>query len=186
MTAEEIFSRISAHMVEGIMLHEQLCSYFEFLNLDGYQYCHKFHYLSETLSQRDIQDFYIHKYNKMIPSAKIDSSSFIPDSWYGYTRQAVDIQTKRNAVRTAFDKIIKWEKSSCTLYNSMIAELETLHEYDASEKIKALSENVQNEIFQYEKEYLELVAVDFNMLPIIQRQKHLQKKFKKDMKKLLS
>lgn len=185
MTIEEIFSKVAAHMVEGMMFHEQMCSYYAFLNLDGYQYCHKYHYLCETLSHREIQDFYIKKYNKMIPEAKVDSSSAIPANWYSYTRQAVDIQTKRNAVKTAFEKAIKWEKDTVALYRSFIAELEALHEYTSADELKIIVENVCDEIEHYEKEQLKLSSVDFNMLPIVQKQEHIKKIYRKKIKNLI-
>ncbi len=35
MTIEEIFSEISKHMIEGIMIHAQMADYYNFLGLKG-------------------------------------------------------------------------------------------------------------------------------------------------------
>lgn len=35
-SVEEIFSKLASHMIEGLMMHDQLASYFLFLNLNGY------------------------------------------------------------------------------------------------------------------------------------------------------
>lgn len=59
MTVEEIFSKISAHMIEGMMFHEQMCNYYDFLGLHGYKRCHEYHYLCETIEHRKLERFYI-------------------------------------------------------------------------------------------------------------------------------
>ena len=46
MTIEEIFGRISQHMIRGMMTHDQLASYYDFLGLRGYKRCHEYHYFS--------------------------------------------------------------------------------------------------------------------------------------------
>ena len=48
MTVEEIFSKISQRMIGGLMFHEQMSNYYDFLNLRGYKKCHEYHYLEET------------------------------------------------------------------------------------------------------------------------------------------
>ena len=35
MTVEEIYAELSAHMIKGIMMHEQLANYYDFLGLEG-------------------------------------------------------------------------------------------------------------------------------------------------------
>ena len=36
MTVEEIFTAIGTHMLEGIMMHEQISRAYDFLNMKGY------------------------------------------------------------------------------------------------------------------------------------------------------
>ena len=48
MTVEEIFSRMKAHALEGMVFHDEMARYFDFLNLCGYRECHKCHYEDET------------------------------------------------------------------------------------------------------------------------------------------
>ena len=44
MTIEEIFSELAAHAIEGMMVHDQMMSYYCFLNLKTYAKCHEDHY----------------------------------------------------------------------------------------------------------------------------------------------
>ena len=52
-------------------------------------------------------------YNKFVPKRSLNnlsSPTLIPDSWYNYTKDNVDINTKRNAIKTGFERWIDWEK----------------------------------------------------------------------------
>ena len=48
MSIDEIFSKMSEHMVKGMMVHEQLMNSYLYLGLKGYAACHEYHYLEET------------------------------------------------------------------------------------------------------------------------------------------
>lgn len=99
MAIEDIYSRITQHMIRGMMIHEQLANYYDFLGLYGYSKCHEYHYLEETKSFRDVNKFFIKVFNKLIPELPVDSSSIIPPTWFQYTRQDVDNETKKRAVQ---------------------------------------------------------------------------------------
>jgi hypothetical protein len=48
MAAEKIFIELNQHMLKGLMFHEELANYFSFLALEGYSYCHEYHYKEES------------------------------------------------------------------------------------------------------------------------------------------
>ena len=123
MTVEEIFGKISTHMLNGVMVHEQLANYYDFLGLCGYKKCHEYHFYSESISYRDICSFYISTYNKLISEQIPDTSSVIPQSWYRYSRFDVDINTKKNAIQTGLNKWVNWERDTKKFYESMYKEL---------------------------------------------------------------
>lgn len=41
MTVEEIFTELSAHMIQGLMFHDQINSYYLFLGLNKYACDHE-------------------------------------------------------------------------------------------------------------------------------------------------
>ena len=59
MTCEEIFSKITNHMVKGLMVHEQLSNYYEFLGLPCYSKCHDEHFMKESKMYRKMYHYYI-------------------------------------------------------------------------------------------------------------------------------
>lgn len=99
MKTEEIFSTILTRMIKGLMVHEQFTNYYDFLGLQGYKRCHEYHYLEENQEYRKLIHYYIKKYNKLVPETSFDNPQIIPDSWYRYTRQEVDLKTKQQAVK---------------------------------------------------------------------------------------
>ena len=185
MTVEEIFSKLSAHIIKGMMAHDQLASYYQFLGLDGCKQCHEYHFLAETLSYRKIQKYYICKYNKLIPEEKIDDPDIIPDNWYKHLRQDVDAATKRSGVKSALTIWHDWEVETHNLYKTLYKELETLEEYSSADMVRCLMRSVEDEIKDVEKKKLRLADVDYSLNYIIKCQSHLHDKYKKKKKKLI-
>ena len=186
MTVEEIFSKISAHMIQGMMIHEQFANYYDFLGLKGYKRCHEYHYLDETCSYRGICRYYINHYNKIIPDVEIDAPEIIPSSWYNYTRQDVDAGTKRNAVKTGLQTWRDWEIKTKKLYEQMYKELMAIDEVAGACKVKQLIIDVDCELKKVERYHLNKEATNYDMSGIIaeQHKKHnkYQKKIEEDIR----
>ena len=53
MTVEEIFGKIVQHQIKGLMIHEQLSNYYDFLGLSGYKRFHECHYYEENLNSNN-------------------------------------------------------------------------------------------------------------------------------------
>lgn len=185
MTVEEIFSQVAAHLIKGMMAHEQFANMYQFLGLDGCKCCHDYHFLAETLEYRKLLKFYINKYNKLIPESRVQDPNLIPDNWYKYTRQDIDASSKRTYVKNLLTEWHKWEEETYKFYHDMYKELEDLHEYMAADYIKCLMCCVEDEILDIEKKMLKLGSVEYSMTFIVGRQKHLQEKYQEKKKELL-
>lgn len=186
MTVEEIFSKLSAHMIKGMMAHEQFANMYQFLGLDGCKCCHDYHFLAETIGYRKLLKFYINKYNKLVPEGRVEDPGLIPDNWYKYTRQDVDAASKRTYIKNLLSEWHNWEKDTYKYYHDMCKELENLYEYAAADYVKCLMCDVEEEIMDIEKKMLKLGSVDYSMTFIIGRQKHLEEKYREKKKELLN
>ncbi len=184
MTVEEIFTKISAHMIKGIMFHEQMSNYYDFLNLRGYKRCHEYHYICETVEYRKLQRYYINCYNKLIPDSDIGNTSIIPTNWSRYTRQEVDGSTKRNAVKSGISEWIKWERETRDLYADMYKELEKMNEVSAAAYICKLVCKVEKEIKHAERKGIDLETVDYDMSVIVFAQKKMHDKYLHKLRKM--
>lgn len=184
MTVEEVYSKIATHMIEGIMIHDQLTTYYDFLQLKGYKRCHEYHYLCENIAYRGINRYYTNHHNKMIEIEQIPNPGLIPSGWYKYTRHDVDPNTKRNAVKVGLEKWVEWESSTKKLYEKMYSELIAIGEVASAFKIKELIEDVDNELKCAERKLINAKAVDYNLSDILNEQESEHKKYKIKMKEI--
>ena len=183
MTVSEIFSEISAHMIKGLMVHTQLADYYDFLGLEGYKRCHEYHALKETCSYRGINRYFINHYDKLIPEQRIEDPAIIPESWFSHVRQDVDNNTKRNAVKSALDKWVNWEKETKELYENMYQELMEIGEVAGAFKIKELICDVDMELKKAQRYQLNKMMTDYNLADIVAEQKSKHSKYKKKLVK---
>lgn len=179
MTVEEIFVKLSDHMINGMMFHEQMANYYDFMGLCGYKRCHEYHYICETMGHRKLNRCYINRYNKLIPESEFNNTSVIPSNWYRYERQEVDAGTKRNAVKNGVAEWLKWEHETHELYSEIYKELCDLGEVTSAEYVKRLICDVEKEIKCAERKQLELEAVEYNLSYVISKQHKVHNKYKR-------
>lgn len=184
MTVEEVFTKISTHMLNGIMIHEQLANYYDFLGLCGYKKCHEYHFYSESISYRKICSYYISTYNKLISEQIPNTASIIPQSWYRHNRFDVDSNTKRNAIQSGLNKWVGWERETKTLYQSMYKELIDIGEVDAANMVSKLVDDVSSELKSAEQYLLNKELVGYNMSDILDEQDCEVDEYEKKISKL--
>lgn len=182
MTVNEIFAKINNHMLEGIMLHDQLASYYDFLDLAGYKRCHKYHVQNEMNARRKLLEYYTCHYGHAVPEAQAADPHIIPTNWNGHMRSDVDAKTKQRAVRDGFSHWHEWEKSTKKLYENAYKELFELEEIAAAMRIGKLIEDVDCELKDLEKETLKLASIDYDLNYIYECQPKIHKKYKRMMK----
>ena len=184
MTIDEIFSQLSAHMVEGLMTHSQLSDYFGFLGLEGYQMCHRYHYFEENSNYRKLSMYYLQHYDRLIKEQSVPRPSLIPDSWYQYTRHDVNIPTRKSAIQIGFEKWVNWEKSTKKLYESLYQELVQLGEISAAKELAKYIQDVDYELAKAYQKHLELAAMDYDITQVVAEQEKKKKEYKKKMKEI--
>ena len=183
MTVDEIFRDLSAHMIKGVMTHEELANYYDFLGLKGYKRCHEYHTMAEMCSYRQLCRYYINHYSKLVPYIEIEQPSVIPESWYSHVREDVDPSTKKNAVKNGLTMWIDWERETKDLYQKMYKELLGLGEVASANMIMCLVEDVDCELKKAERYMLNKVATGFDMVDIIEEQSKKHRKYKHKMEK---
>lgn len=170
MTIEEIYLKLTNHMLEGIMMHEQFIFYYKFLGLCGYSKSHKKHYELESKAYMHIYNYYIKTYNRLLPQNKFSQPQIIPSSWLQYTRQDVDMKTKQTAVKEGLEYWVEWERSTYDLYQDLYRELFSLGKIADCREIDLLISDVKNEIFNAEQYHLEKISTNYDMTEIINEQ----------------
>lgn len=179
MTVDEIFAKVKAHQVEGIMFHDQMRQYFDFLNLHGFKRMHEYHFFEENEQMVKTCSFFLNHANKLISNADVDSSNRIPNSWYNYTRFNVDATTKRRAVKDGMAKWVEWERDTRELYMQAYSDLMEIGEIDFAEYVLDLVKDVSDELKYAERLYIELENCDYDMVYLSEIQPKFHKKFKR-------
>lgn len=178
MTVEEIFSKIIAHMIRGMMVHDQLSDYYRFLGMPGYARFHEKQYEDESDGYVMLKKYFIDHYNRLVPEVPIENPNVIPNTWYQYKRQDVDVNTKKNGVKDGLNKWIAWEKETKTLYETMFKELMNLNEVAAALFLKDYVLDVDRELKKAEKYQLNKKANDYSMDAIMSEQRKMYDKYR--------
>lgn len=184
MTVEEIYSKLAQHMTEGIMIHEQLANYYDFLGLHGFKRCHEYHFLKEICEYRSLCRYYINHRNALIPYLPVQDPKIIPDNWQKFTRQAVDTATKKNAVKNGFTLWESWERETKKLYEQMYKELLELGEVACAEEVLQFVHGADKELKKAERETLKLKTSDFDMPTIVCEQNRIHDYYRKKEEKI--
>ena len=182
MTIEEIFNKLASHMVEGIMIHDEMANAYDFLGLYGFAKCHDYHHLSETCNYRNLAHYYSTHYHKLLRIDTQKRQTIIPDAWYKYSTTAGDSNTKRSAVKDMMHKWVEWETDTKKLYAEMRKELCDIGEVAAALKVDCFLNDVDDELVHAEKKLIKLETIGYDIGTIISWQQPMYKKYKKEMK----
>ena len=173
MTVEEVFSKLISHMLEGSMYHEEMMKAYCFLGLQGYAKQQKHRFDEEIDNYNKLVKYYMTHYYRLVPTEKLTQPELIPNSWYKYSSQAVDVGTKRNAIKELMIKWVEWEKDTKKLYEEMYLELTNLREVAAAIRVEKLIKDVDKELSEAQQQLLYLETIGYDMTLIVDWQEKM-------------
>ena len=163
MTVEEVFAKLNAHIIEGVMFHDQMAEYFDFLNLHGYKRMHEYHALDEFVERRSVVRYYTNHYNKLLPDAEVTDPEVLPANCRSYSRQQVDAGTKRRAIKDSFVRWRSWEAETKKLYEQSYSNLCDLGEIAAACKVRDLISDVDMELKGVDRMHIKLESIYYDL-----------------------
>ena len=184
MTPIEIWSKISEHQLAGIMMHAQMADYFDFLGLMGFKREQEYHYFVESAAMRGVHRYCINHHNKLITGGHPVNPSIIPAMWNNYTRFDVDTNTRKKSIIEAFEKWKSWEKETKNFYCNMFTECTNQGYVADANKINKLIRDVDHELKCLERRIIELRAVDYDAVYIMEIQNCLHEYYKEKTKEI--
>ena len=187
MPFEEICKLIAQRLLQGCMNHEQFANYYDFLGLEGYSIFHEYHFFEQMHGYREFITYYIDHQDKLVQDFSPNSLStfnIILDNWYDYKREDVDINTRRNAVKSGLEKYIHWEKETKKFLEDMYTQATQQGFVGISIQIKKYIKSVEEEIKHANKVYLEIKATDYDMPTVVAKQDYLIKKYTKKLRQI--
>jgi hypothetical protein len=183
MTIKEIFTEISGQQLRGMMLHNDMANYFDFLGLPGFKRLHEYQFFSEAMEHRKTDRYFINHFGELLPESENKIENYIPGAWYATDRQNVDSDARKNAVKENFVAWIEFETGAKKLYEKCYAEAMNAGEAAASGYIMRIVSDVDMELKKAERMELELKAIDYDMPTVVQLQEELHEKYKRKAKK---
>ena len=170
MLTEEIFSQLVAHMKKGVLIHNQMTSLFGFLNLKKYKKRQEKQFYEENKNCRELQDYYLNRYQKLLPELPVENPTLIPQNWIKYTKSEVDTNTKRSTTKDLLKKWIEWETQTKEIFQKAYNDLFENGDIDATYKVGELIQDVENEL-QFARELkINLDATDYDIVYIMEQQ----------------
>ena len=182
MTCAEVFSQIDAHMKTGMILHDQLANYYDFLGLMGFKRMHEYHFMREAASMRGLNRYYINHHNMLIDGGEMHIDSAIPQAWHKSTRRDVGISTKRSAVKSGMEMWAEWERKTKKLYEECYCALCDAGEIAAACKVRQLVSDVDMELKDADRLALKMQAIDYDMPTMILMQDELHECYREKEK----
>lgn len=185
MSIDEIFSKMSEHMIKGMMVHEQLMNSYLYLGLKGYAACHEYHYLEETKGHIRLNTYKIEHYDSLVVGTfdRSDVPRIVPDSWFTFKRNTVDANTRTKAIAAAYDEWINWESETKALYEEIYSDLINQGEIPFAEFAKEYILDVEEELVYAKSERLAKSSMDFDIVSILEEQEQYERSFKKKIRK---
>ena len=185
MTTEEVFATVAKRQLQGIMLHEQMANYYDFLNLHGYKRCQEYHFLQETCGYRKLQRYYINHYYKLINTTDVEKKHLIPTSWYKASRSDVDSATVQQAVKEGITFSLEWEQATKKIYETAWKDLMANEDVAGALFIKEYICDVDKQIKYLQRAAMQLKVVGYDLVTITCEQDELHDKYKKKMEKVI-
>ena len=87
MTVSEVFGKIDAHMKEGMIFHDKMAEYYDFLGLMGFKRLHEYRFFSESAAMRGVNRYYINHFNRLVEESEMEPKNAIPGACDGATRK---------------------------------------------------------------------------------------------------
>ena len=173
MTVEEIFSKIALHMIEGVMIHEEMASYFAFLRLSNYEAVQTKRYIDESKSLNQLYSYYIRHYGRLVPKPEIKTiPQVIPDSLYNHKVDDLTTNDVRQSVKDIFQLWVEWEKKTKELYEcSYIDLIDNNADVSAAMMVKQLLSEVDDELELAKDYWYKLKNSNFDIVFIMEEQK---------------
>lgn len=184
MTVEEIFSALDSHLVKGLMMHEQMADYYDFLNLAGYKRLHEYQFISESVELRGLHRYYVNHFEKLLPDLEIENPRAIPYGWYGHKRMDIAPEEKKRYIRDGIEKWVAWETDTKTVYQKAYKELCEIGEIAAAGKIKKMIDAADQELKRACRMRLSLKMIDYDLTTIYLCQDEIHEEYREKEQKI--
>ena len=152
----EIFARISAHQVEGMMLHSDMADYFAFLGAENMAELHAERFCKEAKAMQKTHEYFITHYGEILRPENVAARSRIPTAWDNVRRSEVEHGARHKAIREGVKMWSAWEHKTKELYQKAYMEMQEAGEIAAAMWLSKLICSVDEEAAKAENLCIEM------------------------------
>ena len=182
---KEVFSRLKTHMLEGMVFHDQLSQYFEFVGMSGYSKQQEYHYASETIGYRKLINHFFEEYDMLIPHAQMNRPEVIPGNWYMYHGEEVDPSVKMKAVKDGMNAWAEWETKTKQFYKEIYKTLSDNKEPESAQMVACLYMDADEELSCVMEKQHSLESIGYDINTISSKQDEIYEKYNQKIKTML-
>lgn len=174
---KEVIQKIIAHQAEGVVFHDMMIDYFDFLGLDGFMKLHEHQAVEEACEYREMKEFFIDHFQTMYAPIEMKAPSVIPNDWQKHKTTEINAASVRTLTKNAFDLYLKWEKETRELYKECAKALKD-ECIECYYKVLELLDDVEKEIRNLDDMMVDLQVSDYDAKSITKMQCKLKREFK--------
>jgi hypothetical protein len=177
--AVDVFTEIAKYEAEGLMFHDGMADYFDYLNLMGFKRLHEYRFLAEAVEMRGVHRYFINHFGLPLNGFTPEKKQVIPSVWRGFERDAIEQSAKRSAVAENFEEWVRWEKKGKRLMEESYQQLCNLNEVAAACKVRELVHDADMELKCAQRMHIRLKTIDYDMVAIDMMQDELHEQYRK-------
>lgn len=142
------------------MVHDDLAQYYDFLAIHKCRDMHERHAKEEFCNYHKICRHYMSTHNKLLPNIRATQQEVIPEGWMRYSRDDVDLATKKQGMKNGLTKWWEWERDTKEFLKDRMSELSDIEDRCV---IRSLLDDVIKEEKCAHEKCLYFKAVDYNL-----------------------
>ena len=181
---KQLYGMLESHMVEGVMFHNDMSDYFNFIGLCGFKRIHEYQFYEENKNRRLLVRKVMDVHNILIPHMEVETKEYIPKDWYKYTRMNIDDTIIPKLTRSAWKAYKEWEEETKELYESIACSFMEKGMIVDYSMIVCYIQDVQKELKNIYKMCERLNDVAYDPVYIMEIQGKLHEKYKNKLKRL--
>ena len=178
------FKILASHFIKGMMVHDQMASYYDFLGLRGYKRMHEYQFYKDSKIYRSIQRYCINVYGTFVPEERVEDPQLIPEGWRNYKKDQVDANTKKNAVESGIKKWISWETDTKIKLQDSIKRMIDSGNIADTLFVNKILKDVTHELKCAERKLVDLISTNYDMSYIVEEQTEIHDHYKEKMNKI--
>lgn len=135
MTVESIYGTIVARTIENMMFHDQASQIYCLLDLYENESFHKGEYYAEAKIYKNVCDYYIMHYGKILKQKRVKDPNIIKPYIYLRNSESISTNFRIDTAIDIYNKWADWRQETKRIYERMYRELMVIGEVASANEL---------------------------------------------------